>query len=289
MLRSTSALLLTRLATTTIRAMAAIDSSGCAGECYADGTYQRGARLRLGLVRHGESMNNVHEAQGTYKTGRVADPELSPRGKRQAEVLGAFLGNASKAEFFGLGKIDEIWVSPHRRTLDTAAPAAKAVGISPHVHTDIFEAGGIYDANDAYDAFVAKGGMTRAQMAAAHPTYVLPSEVTDEGWYRGPGKESDDECRARAKRVLARVRATASGLKDSRNVLVVAHYDFISAFLDAALVPETTGEFARWRHHNTAVTVLDVEQASGEVAFMKINAAPHIYEADEGLLSGFPL
>ena len=49
MLRSTSAFLLTRLATTTIRAMAAIDSSGCAGECYADGTYQRGARLRLAL------------------------------------------------------------------------------------------------------------------------------------------------------------------------------------------------------------------------------------------------
>ena len=131
--------------------------------------------------------------------------------------------------------------------------------------------------------------MTRIQMAAAHPTYVLPSEVTDDGWYRGPGKESDDECRARAKRVLERVRATASGLKDSRNVLVVAHYDFISAFLDAVLVPETTGEFARWRHHNTAVTVLDVEQATGDVAFMKVNAAPHIYEADEGLLSGFPL
>ena len=91
--------------------------------------------------------------------------------------------------------------------------------------------------------------MTRIQMAAAHPTYVLPSEVTDDGWYRGPGKETDDECRARAKRVLERVRATASGLKDSRNVLVVAHYDFISAFLDAILVPETTGEFARWRHH----------------------------------------
>ena len=84
MLRRTSTLILTRLATTTIRVMAAIDSSGCAGEFYADGTYQRGARLRLGLVRHGESMNNVHEAQGTYKTGRVADPELSPRGRRQA-------------------------------------------------------------------------------------------------------------------------------------------------------------------------------------------------------------
>ena len=207
MLRRTSTFILTRLATTTIRAMAAIDSSGCAGECYADGTYQRGARLRLGLVRHGESMNNVHEAQGTYKTGRVADPELSPRGRRQAEVLGAFLGNASKAEFFGLGKLDEIWVSPHRRTLDTAAPAAKATGLAPRVYTDIFEAGGIYDANDAYDAFVARGGMTRAEMQAAHPTYVLPDAVDATGWYRGPGKETDDECRARAKRVLERVPA----------------------------------------------------------------------------------
>ena len=89
--------------------------------------------------------------------------------------------------------------------------------------------------------------------------------------------------------ISTQVRATASGLKDGRNVLVVAHYDFISAFLDAVLVPETRGEFARWRHHNTAVTVVDIEQASGEVAFMKVNAAPHIYEADEGLLSGFPL
>jgi hypothetical protein len=35
--------------------------------------------------------------------------------------------------------------------------------------------------------------------------------------------------------------------------------------------------------------VVDIEQATGEVAFMKVNAAPHIYEADEGLLSGFPL
>ena len=89
--------------------------------------------------------------------------------------------------------------------------------------------------------------------------------------------------------ISTQVRATASGLKDSRNVLVVAHYDFISAFLDAVLVPETTGEFARWRHHNTAVTVLDIEQATGDVALMKVNAAPHIYEADDGLLSGFPL
>ena len=229
MLRSTSALLLTRLATTTIRAMAAIDSSGCAGECYADGTYQRGARLRLGLVRHGESMNNVHEAQGTYKTGRVADPELSPRGKRQAEVLGAFLGNKSKAEFFGLQAIDEIWVSPHKRTLDTAAPAAKALGLAPRVHTDIFEAGGIYDANDAYDAFVAKGGMTRAEMQAAHPTYVLPDAVDATGWYRGPGKESDDECRARAKRVLERVPACVESTENSTPSSRRSHRDNLAS------------------------------------------------------------
>jgi broad specificity phosphatase PhoE len=279
MLRSTSALVLTRLATTTSTAMAAaVDASSCAG----------GTRLRLGLVRHGESMNNVHTANGTYKTGRVADPELSARGRRQAEVLGAFLGNASKAGFLGLRELDEIWVSPHKRTLDTAAPTVQALGLAPRVVTDIFEAGGIYDASDSYDAFVAQGGMTRAEMAAAHPTYVLPADVTDEGWYRLPGRESDDECRARAKRVLEHVRTTAAELEASRNVLVVAHYDFISAFLDAILVPETSGEFVRWRHHNSAVTVLDIE-TTGDVALVKVNAAPHIYEADEGLLSGFPL
>ena len=148
----------------------------------------------------------------------------------------------------------------------------------------------IYDANEAYDSFVAKGGMTRDEMLAAHPTYVLPDDVTDAGWYLGPGRESDEACRARAKRVLARVRGGARALDAPKTIVAVVHYDFIAALLDAATAPETTGHFARWRHHNTALTVLDVAAATGDVTLVKVNEAVHIYESgDPELLSGFPL
>lgn len=159
------------------------------------------------------------------------------------------------------------------------------------MRTTIFEAGGIYDANATYDGFVGRGGMSRRAMAEAHPTYVLPPEVADEGWYRGAGKETDDECRDRAKGVLQDLQAKAAGLDSNRNLMMVVHYDFIAAFLDAILVPETTGHFARWRHHNTAITVVDIPKAQGhDATIVNVNNIAHILDTkDPSLVSGFPL
>ena len=137
-------------------------------------------RLRLALVRHGESMNNIHEAvsEAAYVANRHADPDLSPRGYRQADALGGFLANATRSAFLGVHRVDEVWVSPHRRTLLTVAPYAAASGHRPRVNTKLFEAGGVYDANDA---FAARGGLARSEMAARHPTYLLPDDVTEDG------------------------------------------------------------------------------------------------------------
>ena len=253
-------------------------------------------RLRLALVRHGESMNNIHEAvsEAAYVANRHADPDLSPRGYRQADVLGGFLANLTRSAFLGVHPIDEVWVSPHRRTLLTVAPYAAASGHRPRVNTKLFEAGGVYDANDAYDAFAAQGGLTRSEMAARHPTYLLPDEVTEDGWYAPPtpgsGKETDDECRDRALGVAADVRARAAALDRDLNVVAVVHYDFICAFLDALVAPATRGPFLRWRHWNTAITVVDVDGATGAASFVAQNAVAHLLdERDPALLSGFPL
>jgi len=179
-------------------------------------------------------------------------------------------------------------VSPHRRTLDTAAPVAAALPAVPvTVNTAIFEAGGIYDASDDYGSFVGRGGLSRSAMAAGYPRYGLPAAVTDAGWYAGAGRESDDECRERARGVLADLRTEASALEANKNVMMVVHYDFICALLDAVLAPETRGAFARWRHHNTAITVIDVTAKDGEVIFVAQNAVSHV--TDPALLSGFPL
>ena len=66
-------------------------------------------RLRLALVRHGESMNNIHEAvsEAAYVANRHADPDLSPRGYRQADALGGFLANATRSAFLGVHRVED--------------------------------------------------------------------------------------------------------------------------------------------------------------------------------------
>ena len=149
----------------------AAESAAAAENCTSD-FWQRPTRLRLALVRHGESENNVHEAvsEAAYVAHREADPALSPRGARQAALLGAFLADAARARFLGVHPIDELWVSPVKRTLQTAAPAAAALGLAPRVRTDCFEAGGIYDADATYTAFAPRGGLTRDEMRSQFPT-----------------------------------------------------------------------------------------------------------------------
>ena len=51
-------------------------------------------RLRLALVRHGESWNNIHEATSfeAYTAKRSPDPDLSPRGMEQAALLVGLFG-----------------------------------------------------------------------------------------------------------------------------------------------------------------------------------------------------
>ena len=132
-------------------------------------------RLRLALVRHGESWNNIHEATSfeAYTAKRSPDPDLSPRGMEQAALLGTYLGDRAASASLGIHPVSELWVSPVKRTLQTMAPTAAALGLRPRVHTRCFEAGGIYSNNADYTEFVAQGGMSRAEMQAAFPALSL--------------------------------------------------------------------------------------------------------------------
>jgi probable phosphoglycerate mutase len=74
--------------------------------------------MRLLLIRHGETPDNVAGALGTVIPG----PGLSPLGERQAAAIPAALAHES---------IDAIYVSRMLRTHLTAAPLAAARGIEP--------------------------------------------------------------------------------------------------------------------------------------------------------------
>lgn len=74
------------------------------------------------LVRHAERADTTSGGPATM----AADPELSTTGRARAESLAAMLKDA---------RISAIFVTEYKRTQQTAAPLANALGLTPTVIT----------------------------------------------------------------------------------------------------------------------------------------------------------
>ena len=79
--------------------------------------------MELVLVRHALPVRRE------LKEG-VADPELAPEGRVQAERLGEYLGSE---------EVSALYVSPLKRARETAAPLAARLGVEAVVDDDISE------------------------------------------------------------------------------------------------------------------------------------------------------
>ncbi len=82
--------------------------------------------MQLILVRHGEPLAVSGQAGG-------ADPALSPQGHEQGVALAGWVAGA------GGEKVVEVVASGMRRALETAAPAAHALGLDVVVDPDLAE------------------------------------------------------------------------------------------------------------------------------------------------------
>jgi broad specificity phosphatase PhoE len=80
------------------------------------------AQHTIFLVRHAERADTVPGASPTM----AADPDLSEAGRARAESLATALKDA---------RITAIYTTEYKRTQQTAAPLAKALGLTPNVIT----------------------------------------------------------------------------------------------------------------------------------------------------------
>lgn len=143
-----------------------------------------GATVLL-LVRHGESAAAREDRPFPLVNGH-GDPELAPDGLRQAELVGDRLVDAG---------LDAIYVTPLRRTMQTAAPLAKRLGMTPSVSEDLREVKlGEWE-----------GGLFRKRIAENHPIAVRMRE--EERWDVIPGGEPTDEFAARVRRGVEEIAA----------------------------------------------------------------------------------
>ena len=168
-------------------------------------TGARGTPTRLLLLRHGQTELSVERRY----SGR-GNPALTDVGRRQAEAAARYLAQR--------GGIAAVLSSPLQRAYDTAATAAKALGLDVTVDDDLIETD-----------FGAWEGLTFAEASQHDPDL-------HRRWLRDtstlpPGGESFDGVLDRVCRVRDRIIAAHQGA----TVLVVSHVTPIKMLLRLAL------------------------------------------------------
>jgi probable phosphoglycerate mutase len=168
-------------------------------------TGARGTPTRLLLLRHGQTGLSVHRRY----SGR-GNPELTDLGRQQAQAAARYLAER--------GGIAAVVSSPLQRAYDTAAAAAKALGLDLTVDDDLIETD-----------FGAWEGLTFAEAAARDPE--LHRRWLSDTATEPPGGESFDAALERVCRARERIITTYQGA----TVLVVSHVTPIKMLLRLAL------------------------------------------------------
>ena len=188
------------------------------------------------LIRHGESMwNGERRIQGNQ------DPPLSPRGRRQAELLARRLR-------LDLRRAAAIYASPLRRATGTAEAVRAATGLP------------VFPDPDLREMCLGKWeGMTVPEIQAAFPgTY--EEWLADPLAHPAPGGEHLEAFARRVTAAFERIRAAQPG----RDAILVSHGGPIKAVLCYVLGLEIRSLF-RIKQDNTAVSLVEVDDATRRV------------------------
>ncbi|MDA8264504.1 MAG: histidine phosphatase family protein [Actinomycetota bacterium] len=160
------------------------------------------------LVRHGETVRADPSRPFPLLDGH-GDPELAPQGLDQADRIARILEGT---------KVDAIYVTPLRRTGETAAPLAKRTGITPQVEPGLREVRlGEWE-----------GGLYRHKIISRDP---LALEMVErERWDVIPGAESNEELAARVTEAIGNISSANPGGR----VVVFSHGGAIGMVLALA-------------------------------------------------------
>jgi broad specificity phosphatase PhoE len=176
--------------------------------------------LRIYLIRHGQSANNVLAATSAtaYNQRRTADAPLTELGKKQAEATGLFLKSTMNSQSV---RLTQIYSSAMARALATSCHIAAPLGLSPRCWPDICEIGGIHDnvyGPDGVTVIGTKGvpGLSRTGVQEAFPAVRLPEDdsITEAGWWKHEIKETEEMGVERVRKVLRELVAAALALQN---------------------------------------------------------------------------
>jgi probable phosphoglycerate mutase len=166
---------------------------------YPQEDYSRPAgSIEVVLIRHGASQAAVEDQPFELLEGQ-ADPALSPAGERQARAVARYLAHEP---------LSALYVTPLRRTAQTAAPLAEVARLAPVVVPELREVHlGELD-----------GGAFRIAVRRRDP--IVAQVFREQRWDVIPGAESMEDFAARTRAGLQRM---VEGLEPGRTIAAVVH------------------------------------------------------------------
>lgn len=192
------------------------------------------------LARHGQT---VWHAENRY--AGISDVALTDTGVTQAEALGHWAATHP---------VDAIWTSPLSRAILTAAPAARALNLTPHTEPALRECD-----------FGVLEGRTLTEFEAENPG---AAEAFRTDPVANPFPESEDPTAA-ATRGTAALHRIAATHPDQR-VLIVAHNTLLRLVLCRVLgIP--LGEYRRVFPQLRNAAVSEIRMAPDGAAFLSLN------------------
>jgi broad specificity phosphatase PhoE len=221
--------------------------------------------MDLFIIRHGQSSNNALEDV----KNRVADPPLTEAGEQQAELVAEYLAEGRHLTLAernsGRPFFDHLYCSPMFRTLQTAQPIGRALGMAPEVWVDIHEWGGIFLDHGDERGIVGYTGMSRSEIEQGFPGYVIPKAIDENGWWDpSDGQEPNAVAQGRA---IGVAEALWTRVAEESRIAIVVHGGFIDSLLKALmhLLPSQT---IHLEHHNTAITHLTFTEGKLQMRYM---------------------
>lgn len=235
--------------------------------------------MQLYFIRHGQSENNLLWTRTASSEGRSVDPDLTPFGQRQAELLAQFLaqGDPTAVNFppydpqnIGGFGITHLYCSLMLRAVATGTIVAQTLDLPLVAWEEVHEEGGIHQQDKETGEHIGLPGKNRAYFETQYPSLVLPESLGEEGWWNRPF-EAYEERPLRARRFLRDFLAKHSGTED--RVAIVSHGGFYNQLLRAILdLPdERTCWFAL---NNAAITRVDF--GDEEAVFTYLNRVDYL-------------
>ncbi|WP_158263715.1 histidine phosphatase family protein [Deinococcus arcticus] len=220
--------------------------------------------MKLLLIRHGQSENNVIEHLPDYAQRRLPDPPLTPLGRSQAGHTAAHL--AAQAH-----SVTHLYTSLMTRAVQTAAPFTQALGLPAHGLAAAYEYGGLTTGPAGHFAPVL--GRDHTSLQADCPALVWPQELTGQPWDGGAEAWEEVGFARRAAGVLAELRGRHAG---PDTLALITHHDFAGALIRAALGWSGAGALPTFRLAHLSTALLKVPEDGRPGTLHWLNRVDHL-------------